>query len=59
MSFFAIVKDQQIRKDIEEAIASQMIITTAVPSFIMITRERLAVSVKNQLVEDELLDPTK
>lgn len=42
MAIFALVKDQQMRTDVEEAIASQMPNTIAVPSHKMITKEELA-----------------
>jgi hypothetical protein len=42
MAVFAMVKDQQMQKDVEEAIVSQMPNTIAVPSYKMITKEELA-----------------
>ena len=42
MAVFAMVKDQQMRRDVEEAIVSQMPNTIAVPSYKMITNEELA-----------------
>lgn len=42
MAVFAMVKDQQMRMDVEEAIVSQMPNTIAVPSYKMITKEELA-----------------
>ncbi|NNG27073.1 MAG: hypothetical protein HKM87_06075 [Ignavibacteriaceae bacterium] len=42
VAVFGMVKDQQMRKDVEEAIASQMVNTIAVPSYKMITNEELA-----------------
>jgi hypothetical protein len=42
MAVFAMVKDQQMRRDVEEAIVSQMPNTIAVPSYKMITKEELA-----------------
>lgn len=42
MAVFAMVKDQQMRRDIEEAIVSQMPNTIAVPAYKMITNEELA-----------------
>jgi hypothetical protein len=41
VAVFGMVKDQQIRKDVEEAIAGQMVNTIAVPSYKMITNEEL------------------
>jgi hypothetical protein len=59
VAVFTMVKNSDMRMDVEEAIASQMLNTIAVPSYKMITNEELAVSVKSQLIEDGLLDPTK
>jgi PBP1b-binding outer membrane lipoprotein LpoB len=42
MAVFAMVKDEQMRRDVEEAIVSQMPNTIAVPSYKMITKEELA-----------------
>jgi hypothetical protein len=42
MAVFGMVKDQQMRMDVEEAIVSQMPNTIAVPSYKMITKEELA-----------------
>jgi hypothetical protein len=42
MAVFAMVKDEQMRRGVEEAIVSQMPNTIAVPSYKMITREELA-----------------
>ena len=42
MAVFAMVKDQQMRRDVEEAIVSQMPNTIAVPAYKMITNEELA-----------------
>ena len=42
VAVFGMVKDQQMRKDVEEAIAGQMVNTIAVPSYKMITNEELA-----------------
>ncbi|HEY6436177.1 MAG TPA: hypothetical protein VIY47_06280 [Ignavibacteriaceae bacterium] len=42
VAVFAMVKDQQMMQDIEEAIASQMVNTVAVPSYKMISNEELA-----------------
>ena len=42
MAVFAMVKDQQMRRDVEEALVSQMPNTIAVPSYKMITKEELA-----------------
>ena len=42
VAVFAMVKDQQMRIDVEEAIVSQMPNTIAVPSYKMITKEELA-----------------
>jgi len=41
VAVFGMVKDQQMRKDVEEAIAGQMVNTIAVPSYKMITNEEL------------------
>lgn len=41
MAVFAMVKDQQMQIDVEEAIVSQMPNTIAVPSYKMITKEEL------------------
>ena len=53
MAVFAMVKDQQMRIDVEEAIVSQMPNTIAVPSYKMITKEELAYinAVKQKLSE--------
>lgn len=80
VTVFGMVKDQELRRDVEEAIASQMVNTIVVPSYKLISNDQLiwygestsvnpegiqqtiselAVSVKNQLVEDGLLDPTQ
>jgi hypothetical protein len=42
MAVFAMVKDEQMRRGVEEAIVSQMPNTIAVPSYKMITKEELA-----------------
>ena len=42
VAVFAMVKDQQMRQDIEEALASQMPNTVAVPVYKMISNEELA-----------------
>jgi len=42
VAVFAMVKDQQMRQDVEEAIASQMPNTVAVPVYKMISNEELA-----------------
>ncbi len=42
MAVFAMVKDEQMRRDVEEAIVSQMPNTIAVPSYKLITKEELA-----------------
>jgi len=42
VAVFGMVKDQQMRRDVEEAIAGQMVNTIAVPSYKMITNEELA-----------------
>jgi len=42
MAVFAMVKDEQMRRDVEEAIVSQMPNTIAVPSYKMITKVELA-----------------
>ena len=42
MAVFAMVKDEQMRRGVEEAIVSQMPNTIAVSSYKMITREELA-----------------
>jgi len=42
VAVFAMVKDQQMMKDIEEALASQMPNTVAVPAYKMISNEELA-----------------
>ncbi|MCW8824691.1 MAG: hypothetical protein OQK63_11395 [Ignavibacteriaceae bacterium] len=42
MAVFAMIKDEQMRRDVEEAIVSQMPNTIAVPSYKMITKEELA-----------------
>ena len=42
VAVFAMVKDQQMRRDVEEAIASQMPNTIAVPAYKMIINEELA-----------------
>jgi hypothetical protein len=42
VAVFGMVKDQQMQKDVEEVIASQMVNTIAVPSYKMITNEELA-----------------
>ncbi len=42
MAVFAMVKDQQMRMDVEEALVSQMPNTIAVPSYKMVTKEELA-----------------
>ncbi len=41
VAVFGMVKDQQMRKDVEEAIAGRMVNTIAVPSYKMITNEEL------------------
>ena len=53
MAVFAMVKDEQMRRGVEEAIVSQMPNTIAVPSYKMITREELAdiEAVKQKLKE--------
>jgi len=53
MAVFAMVKDQQMRRDVEEAIVSQMPNTIAVPSYKMVTKEELADinAVKQKLTE--------
>ena len=53
VAVFAMVKDQQMRQDVEEAIASQMPNTVAVPVYKMISNEELADinAVKQQLSE--------
>ena len=42
VAVFAMVKDQQMRQDVEEALASQMPNTVAVPVYKMISNEELA-----------------
>ena len=42
VAVFAMVKDQQMRRDVEDAIASQMPNTIAVPAYKMVTNEELA-----------------
>ncbi len=42
VAVFAMVKDQQMMRDIEEALASQMPNTVAVPAYKMISNEELA-----------------
>ena len=42
VAVFGMVKDQEMRRDVEEAIAGQMVNTIAVPSYKMITNEELA-----------------
>lgn len=42
VAVFGMVKDQQMRKDVEEAIAGQMVNTIAVPSYKMVANEELA-----------------
>lgn len=42
VAVFGMVKDWQMRKDVEEAIASQMVNTIAVPSYRMITNDELS-----------------
>jgi hypothetical protein len=42
MAVFAMVKDEQMRRGVEEAIVSQMPNTIAVPSYKLITKEELA-----------------
>jgi len=42
VAVFAMVKDQQMRQDVEEAIASQMPNTVAVPVYKMVSNEELA-----------------
>jgi len=53
MAVFGMVKDQQMRMDVEEVIVSQMPNTIAVPSYKMITKEELTdlTSVKQKLSE--------
>jgi hypothetical protein len=42
VAVFGMVKDQQMRRDVEEAIAGQMVNTIAVPSYKMVSNEELA-----------------
>jgi len=42
VAVFGMVKDQQMRKNVEEAIAGQMVNTIAVPSYKMVANEELA-----------------
>lgn len=42
VAVFGMVKDQEMRKDVEEAIAGQIVNAIAVPSYKMITSEELA-----------------
>ena len=53
VAVFAMVKDQQMRQDVEEALASQMPNTVAVPVYKMISNEELAdiKAVKQKLSE--------
>ena len=53
VAVFAMVKDQQMRQDVEEALASQMPNTVAVPVYKMISNEELAdiEAVKKKLSE--------
>ena len=41
VAVFGMVKDQEMRRDVEEAIAGQIVNTIAVPSYKMITKEEL------------------
>ncbi len=41
VAVFGMVKDQQMRKDVEEAIAGQMVNTIAVPSYKMVSNDEL------------------
>ena len=42
VAVFGMVKDQQMQKNVEDAIAGQMVNTIAVPSYKMITKEELS-----------------
>ena len=41
VAVFGMVKEQELRRDVEEAIAGQIVNTIAVPSYKMITKEEL------------------
>jgi hypothetical protein len=53
VAVFGMVKDQQMRRDVEEVISSQMVNTIAVPSYKLITNDELAdiEAVKRKLSE--------
>lgn len=53
VAVFGMVKDQQMRKDVEEAIAGQMVNTIAVPSYKMVSNDELGdlEAVKKKLSE--------
>lgn len=57
VAVFAMVKDQQMQKDIEEMIASQMPNTVAIPAYNLVTNEDLAdINVVKQKLKERAIE---